>query len=63
MLHAAVSQRLEAKAAEAPVNAQVLKLWKQEVEKSFLLLVEAHSEYVDVLRQSIEAAEHDQYKL
>ena len=33
-------------------------LGTQEVEKQFLLLVEAHSEYIDVLRQSIESAEH-----
>ena len=58
MLHAAACRRLEAKAVETPVNTRVLKLGKQEVEKQFLLLVEAHSEYIDVLRQSIEAAEH-----
>ena len=44
MLHAAACQRLKAKAVEAPVNTRVLKLGKQEVEKLFLLLVEAHSE-------------------
>ena len=61
MLHAAACRRLEAKAVEAPVNTRVLKLGKQEVEKQFLLLVKAHSEYIDVMRQSIEAAEHVSY--